>query len=303
MAKPVETQYGDNWYPSRLAARWAVFFDLLGVRFEHRPNTYTLTELDNRAWTPDFVFPELDRNLRDPELPRRSLMLVRENWPSAYEIEGAMYISRCNLLENVYIFVGPPAGQGMSCFAFSKEAKPNPASFGQCQFCGRVYIGQFRNDENTHDMYSGHYGCMEEYEYARGFDIDSAFMDFTDDRGNVPLAKASPILKIADMASREIMFGMKDSLSWLDGVRRSIDILRQNGCFASPELTAFTSAHAYKMSIDGKCPRFEHPAFYVHQKHRESKSPYPCPCHQCARERESITEKQLEKLDAPNTVM
>ncbi len=68
-------------------------------------------------------------------------MLVRENDPSADDIEAAMYMSRCNLLENVYLFVGPPPGQGRSCFAFGKDPTPIPKSFCQCQFCGRIYIG------------------------------------------------------------------------------------------------------------------------------------------------------------------
>jgi hypothetical protein len=303
VAKPVETQYGDNWYPSRLSARWAVFFDLLGVRFAHRPITYTLTDLGNRPWTPDFVLPEVDRDLNDLDVPRRSFMLVRENEPSADDIEAAMYMSRCNLMENVYLFVGPPPGRGTSCFAFGKDPTPIPKSFGQCQFCGRIYIGQFRDDDNKRDVYTGHYGCMEECEYARVFNIDSAFMDFTEERGNVPLTSDSPILRVAAMAAQDIAFGAKENAGWLAGVRHSIEVLRQNRCFSSRDLSGFTAAHAFKMSIDERCPRFDHPTHYVHQKHRESKSQSPCPCRRCTNEREGITERQLEKLDAPNTVM
>lgn len=38
--KPIETYYNGYRFRSRLEARWAVFFDALGVRYEYEPEGY-----------------------------------------------------------------------------------------------------------------------------------------------------------------------------------------------------------------------------------------------------------------------
>jgi hypothetical protein len=46
------TWYGSNWFRSRLEARWAVFFDKLGVSWVYEPETF---EFDGGTkYTPDF---------------------------------------------------------------------------------------------------------------------------------------------------------------------------------------------------------------------------------------------------------
>jgi hypothetical protein len=303
MPSPVETQYGDYRYHSRLGARWAVFFDLLGIRFQYRPIRYTLTDLANREWGPDFVLPDLERNLNDPDLPRQSMMVVSESQPSARDIESAMHISRCNPVEDVFIFVGPPTVSGFSCFCYSQDHKPSPVDFGQCQFCGEYFVGHFRNDEDTKDAYAGHYGCMQEYEFAKRFNIDSAFMDFMNDGASTSLQNDSPILGLARDAAQKVKFDSKDSLAALAGTKKSIALLIQNRCFASPELIAFTNLHAHKLSLDASCPRFDNPILFVHTKHKNSASQLPCPCRRCINERESVTEVQLKAMAAPVTLM
>jgi len=47
----IPTLYRDRWYRSRLEARWAAFFDLLGWKFEYEP-------CDFAGWIPDFVLCE-----------------------------------------------------------------------------------------------------------------------------------------------------------------------------------------------------------------------------------------------------
>jgi|GEM_PF-1538723 len=58
MIGAIETEYAGVRFRSRTEARWAVFFDALGLKWEHEPEAYT----DGRTWyTPDFWLPELDR--------------------------------------------------------------------------------------------------------------------------------------------------------------------------------------------------------------------------------------------------
>lgn len=57
MIKPIETLYDGYRFRSRLEARWAVFFNALGVRYEYEPEGF---DLDGTAYLPDFRLPEQD---------------------------------------------------------------------------------------------------------------------------------------------------------------------------------------------------------------------------------------------------
>ena len=64
----IETRYGGTLFRSRLEARWAAFFDLVGWRWDYEP-------VDLKGWIPDFViagakpiFVEVKPYL-DPEEP------------------------------------------------------------------------------------------------------------------------------------------------------------------------------------------------------------------------------------------
>jgi hypothetical protein len=52
MITPIETRYAGCLFRSRLEARWAVFFDKLGVPWEYEPEGYKLE--DGRWYLPDF---------------------------------------------------------------------------------------------------------------------------------------------------------------------------------------------------------------------------------------------------------
>ena len=55
--KAIETVYNGYRFRSRLEARWAVFFDTLGIRYEYEKEGYDLSGL---WYLPDFWLPEQD---------------------------------------------------------------------------------------------------------------------------------------------------------------------------------------------------------------------------------------------------
>ncbi len=55
--KPIETRYGGYRFRSRLEARWAVFFDTLGITYDYEPEGYDLGELG--YYLPDFWLPQV----------------------------------------------------------------------------------------------------------------------------------------------------------------------------------------------------------------------------------------------------
>ena len=55
--RPIETRYKGYRFRSRLEARWAVFFDAMGVRFEYEKEGFHLPS--GRLYLPDFWLPSL----------------------------------------------------------------------------------------------------------------------------------------------------------------------------------------------------------------------------------------------------
>lgn len=55
--KPIETAYNGVTFRSRLEARWALFFDLLKIRWLYEHEGF---ELASGRYLPDFYLPDLD---------------------------------------------------------------------------------------------------------------------------------------------------------------------------------------------------------------------------------------------------
>lgn len=55
--KAINTFYNGNYYRSRLEARWAVFFDEIGIEYEYENEGY---DLDGLYYLPDFWFPKFN---------------------------------------------------------------------------------------------------------------------------------------------------------------------------------------------------------------------------------------------------
>lgn len=51
----IETEYAGHRFRSRLEARWAVFFDKLGIRWQYEPQGYTVP--NGARYLPDFYLP------------------------------------------------------------------------------------------------------------------------------------------------------------------------------------------------------------------------------------------------------
>jgi len=55
--KAIETKYNGYNFRSRLEARWAVFFDCLGIKYEYEMEGFTDGKI---CYLPDFYFPKYD---------------------------------------------------------------------------------------------------------------------------------------------------------------------------------------------------------------------------------------------------
>ena len=55
MIKAIETIYNNYRFRSRLEARWAVFFDAIGIKYEYEVEGY---DINGVRYLPDFWLPE-----------------------------------------------------------------------------------------------------------------------------------------------------------------------------------------------------------------------------------------------------
>ncbi len=56
--KPIETKYNGFRFRSRLEARRAIFFDMIGLKYEYEVEGF---EMNGIRYLPDFYIPSLDR--------------------------------------------------------------------------------------------------------------------------------------------------------------------------------------------------------------------------------------------------
>lgn len=56
--KAIETKYNGFRFRSRLEARWAIFFDMIGLKYEYEVEGF---DMNGVCYLPDFYIPSLDR--------------------------------------------------------------------------------------------------------------------------------------------------------------------------------------------------------------------------------------------------
>ena len=98
MIKPIETQYNGYRFRSRLEARWAVFFDSIGIRYEYEPEGFTGAY--GERYLPDFYL--LDQDVY-AEVKGSDEQLKRD----AHKIEGAIDFQATPISSAGLILLGP----------------------------------------------------------------------------------------------------------------------------------------------------------------------------------------------------
>lgn len=91
--KAIETVYNGYRFRSRLEARWAVFFDTLGIEYEYEPEGF---DLDGLWYLPDFWLPE-----------QAYWIEIKPDHPTCDEMEKASRLAQ-GLNVNVFIVCGEP---------------------------------------------------------------------------------------------------------------------------------------------------------------------------------------------------
>ena len=126
--KAIETVYNGYRFRSRLEARWAVFFDACGIKYQYEPEGFMMS--DGTMYLPDFYLPDI------------------KTW---FECKGVMTETDNRKIEafvsesNMPVAVGYPDlsfqspmlnGDGTSYGIDSKEN----SMIGRCYECGTLYF-------------------------------------------------------------------------------------------------------------------------------------------------------------------
>lgn len=102
---PIETRYNGYRFRSRLEARWAVFFDAMGITYEYEPEGLKIK--DGKYYLPDFYLPQLHCYFEVKRAPKKIMRscLPREEYSE--EIEKIAYGSHSNEWAGIIAFGDP----------------------------------------------------------------------------------------------------------------------------------------------------------------------------------------------------
>lgn len=156
MVKAIETRYKGYRMRSRLEARWAVFFDALGVKWEYEKEGY---QLSTGWYLPDFWLPEF--NFFVEIKPNQECQWEHCSGVAAWSEEEKEYFS----VLRVILCTGDPGDY--IAYDYADEGLGDMGKFSQCPkckmlgftYCGWAgYIGCSCFACKCHDNYGCHCG-------------------------------------------------------------------------------------------------------------------------------------------------
>ena len=165
--KAIETVYNGYRFRSRLEARWAVFFDAIGISYEYEPEGFELS--DGTMYLPDFYLKQC------------------KTW---FEVKGVMSKEDKHKTEQFIFDTKMPLAIGNADFTFCSPImhfgdcigidEPTNSYLARCYSCGETYfIGESASYECT---------CCEFYDGNCTFDClsigDKPFEAFDDNVKN-----------------------------------------------------------------------------------------------------------------------
>lgn len=143
--KAIETQYKNYRFRSRNEARWAIYFDALGVKWEYEPEGFTLSDGSN--YLPDFWFPDYKA--------------YGEVKPSNFESDSKHSTFVLDSKSQLILFIGPPSDTENVLIWY--EDVPDiivPAGKLACKNVGRAFTKEIMG-KDFGVMYFGDVKCRD----------------------------------------------------------------------------------------------------------------------------------------------
>lgn len=165
MTKAIETHYNDYRFRSRLEARWAVFFDTLGVRYIYEREGF---DLGMAGWyLPDFWLPQFDcwveiKGNPTPESSAKSYALAKHTGKLVFMFQDCLPPE----IKTIFDEDGVP---DLTSYNYGYYYAPDGdcdgmQAFGICFRCNAVTLGVYGGHwvlcNEAHEMYKGSCGRL-----------------------------------------------------------------------------------------------------------------------------------------------
>ncbi len=158
--KAIETIYNGYRFRSRLEARWAVFFDTLGIKYQYEPEGYDLGE--HGYYLPDFYLPdamggcwcEIKPMIEKVERGDSIVGKEFDGLPEMYDLVNMTH-------KRGIIFYGLPYPNEYFCITIAGmdfEPSDYAEALYQCLDCGVISIG----DDNVLRVFKDVFGDNRE---------------------------------------------------------------------------------------------------------------------------------------------
>ncbi len=162
MAKAIDTTYNGYRFRSRLEARWAVFFDALGIKYKYEVEGF---DLDGVRYLPDFWFPH-----KVPELAAQGWGMWGEMKPRQIEdteLEKVLVLVASSK-HNALIFQGDPWPSEYTVTKISGTHFTPPKVYANLGFSDEEGIVSLRGEGFSSYPTVFHQDLQAAFEKARG---------------------------------------------------------------------------------------------------------------------------------------
>jgi hypothetical protein len=158
MIKAIETVYDGYRFRSRLEARWAVFFNALGIKYEYEKEGF---DLDGTWYLPDFWLPEYKywieikgQNAKDQEENKCSKLTDMTHHPT-FLFSGSIPLPDYEICDIATLYIGD------DIFSASKYER---YAWSECPFCEKINITKFGSiDQLVLSHNETACGCISRY--------------------------------------------------------------------------------------------------------------------------------------------
>ena len=170
--KAVETIYKGYLFRSRLEARWAVFFDALGIKWEYEPEGLLLS--DGTSYLPDFYLINFNCYF---EVKRAGIKGTEEGKKAIHKISNGMDSDAWAGMiafgdpvdDDVYLFCQETDDGGGGCYE-------GPVTIGCSPYNGRPHLFAY---DTRHEMaFITNFG--EEYDYIPATTTEYGTYEYSD---------------------------------------------------------------------------------------------------------------------------
>jgi len=144
IATPKPTWYNNYYFRSKLEAKWAVFFDLMKIKWEYEPEPFTCD--DGSQYTPDFHLPDV--YLRDEK--GIYVEIKPDGFNDRYFI-GRITSSLKN--QNLILLVGDPMRSIVDVHIMenhNEQLQPWPDDYMVFMYCDSCRVAKFEYNEGNY---------------------------------------------------------------------------------------------------------------------------------------------------------